>query len=333
MKIVKPLFSINTIIYLSIFIVTQVTGLLVSLSVCYVLQDFIWGFMWMALINSLILGTSLIICCILSQTLLTKMKVQYIVFICLSLILGTSIISLFVLLYSTPTLFIYYSRGAMAFIFINFLFIITLYSISSGLILYREVMIQKEKTIGQERFLKNQMELKLLSSKVNPHFLFNTLNMILNLLKKPKIAEEAILNLSDLLRNNLDYSELRTIPIEDEIANVKKYLTIQKLRFQDKLSYSIEGSGSFSIPPLIIQPLVENCIKHNISKVNTLSITITFASKESRHIVSIVDSAKQVHPSMLEKGQGLTITKKRVENSSGTFDFVKGGIEISFGND
>ena len=72
---------------------------------------------------------------------------------------------------------------------------------------------------------KNQMEMKLLASKVNPHFLFNTLNMTLNLLKTPDLAEIVILNLSDLLRNNLEYAEKSSILIEDEISNVLNILT------------------------------------------------------------------------------------------------------------
>ncbi len=185
MNLLKPLKSLNVILYVSIFIVTQITGLLLSLSICFVLSDFIWGFVRIAMLNSFILGVSLIGTCALSQKMIFKIKTVYIIFIAFSLILGTSIISFILLLYSEPTLFIYYFRGAISFLFINFLFIMALYFISSGLIVYREIMVEKEKLIGDERYLKNQMEMKLLSSKVSPHFLFNTLNMIINLLKKP----------------------------------------------------------------------------------------------------------------------------------------------------
>ena len=88
-------------------------------------------------------------------------------------------------------------------------------------------MVKKEKALSDEISLKNQMEMKLLSSKVNPHFLFNTLNMILTLLKKPDKAELAILNLSDLLRQNLEYSEKKSISIKDEIENVRKLDSIE----------------------------------------------------------------------------------------------------------
>ncbi len=333
MNISEKLKSLNFILYLSIFIITQITGLLLSLSVCFILQDFIWAFVRIAMVNSFIMGISLISCSLLSQKLLNKLKSFFIILISFLIIAGTGIISFLILLFYEPTLFIYYNRGAITFLFINFLFIMTLYAITSGLTVYRELMSKKEKTISDERLLKNQMEMKLLSSKVNPHFLFNTLNMILNLLKKPDIAEEAILNLSDLLRNNLEYSEKTSISIKDEVENVRKYLEIQKLRFGEKLNFKIQRDIEFKVPPLIIQPLIENSIKHNIPNVERLSVEITIFQKDNFNLISIIDSEKGLNESMLHKGHGLTITKKRIENNNGKFTIINGGIEISFNHD
>ena len=312
--------------------VTQITGLLLSLVICFILQDFTWGFVRIALINSFILGLALIGSCYLSQRLVFKIKTYYIVAITISLALGVSIISLLIVLFLEPTVFIYYDRGAYSFLFINFLFIIALHLICSGLIIYREIMVEKEKTIGNERYLKNQMEMKLLSSRVNPHFLFNTLNMILTLLKEPVKAENAILNLSDLLRENLEQSDKTSIPVKEELSNVRKYLEIQKLRFGEKLNFEIKGDADFSIPPLIIQPLVENSIKHNMQNVSHLTIEIQLSRDREKACNSIIitDSEMAMNSSMLNQGQGLTITRKRVENSNGTFLIKNGGIEISF---
>jgi two-component system, LytTR family, sensor kinase len=284
----------------------------------------------MALVNSCILGLSLIGSCYLTQKFIFKLKVIFIVAITFSLVLGISIISFFVVFLMEPTLFIYYERGAVSFLVINFLFTIALYSISSGLIVYREIMAEKEKVISTERFLRNQMEMKLLSSRVNPHFLFNTLNMILTLVKQPEKAEIAILNLSDLLRENIEQSDNTYIPVKREIDNVRKYLELQKLRFCEKLSYEIKGDDDFSIPPLLIQPLVENCIKHNIQNVSFLTVEVVFFREADRNYISVIDSVKALHPSMLNQGQGLTVTMKRVENSNGIFLIKNGGIEISF---
>jgi two-component system, LytTR family, sensor kinase len=314
----------------SLFTVTQIAGLLLSLVICFILKDFTWGFVRMALINSFILGLSLIGSCSLTGRLMFKMKVAYIVAVSFALVLGVAIISFIIVLFSEPAVFIYYDRGAFAFLIINLLFIIALYAIGSGLIINREIMIDKEKTIGNERYLKNQMEMKLLSSRVNPHFLFNTLNMILTLLKQPAKAETAILNLSDLLRENLDRSEKTAISVREEMDNVRKYLELQKLRFDEKLRYEIKGDADFDIPPLIIQPLVENSIKHNMQAVSRLTIDISLSRENGRGKISVTDSVGAVTASMLDKGQGLTITKKRVENGGGTFSIENGGIVISF---
>jgi two-component system LytT family sensor kinase len=195
--------------------------------------------------------------------------------------------------------------------------------------IYREITNEKERTIEKERDLKNRMEMQLLSSKVNPHFLFNTLNMIITLLKQPDKAERAILNLSDLLRENLEQTGKQSVDIGTELENVLKYLELQKLRFDDKLHYEISGSGSFTLPPLIIQPLVENCIKHNIQHVNHLDITVTIEQNPA-NTITIFDSERRVDESMLGKGNGLSITKKRVENANGVFMIKNGGITISF---
>lgn len=322
--------SLNLIIYTAIFVITQITGLLLSLAICFVLQDFIWGFLSMAMINSLILGVALISCCFLTQRLLFKIKAIYVSLISLTTLLGTGMLSFIFLLINERSLFIYYNRGALAFLFVNFLFIIAFYIISSGFIMYRELILHKEKTINDERNLKNQMEMKMLSSRVNPHFLFNTLNMILNLIKYPRLAETALLNLSDLLRNNLEYSERKEISLQEELSNVRKYLEIQKLRFEDKLSFTIDVQSDFSLPPLILQPLVENSIKHNMTQVKTLAIELSIYENKKGYIIWIADSERKLNKAMLNRGQGLTITKKRIENSGGIFTIKDGGIEIWF---
>jgi len=321
--------SINTGIYLSIFVVTQITGLLLSLSISFVLQDFIGGFIRVAMINSFIVGDALIGSCILFQRLLPRMKTIWAVLVSFFLLLGIAIISLVILLYTAPTMFIYFNRGLLAFLLIDFLFMLSLFTITTGLITYRELLLKKEQTINREQSLKNRMEMQLLTAKINPHFLFNTLSMILNLLKKPLQAEEAILNLSDLLRFTLEQSEKQSVPVTQEIDHARKYLELQKMRFGDKLEFTITCNDSFTLPPLLLQPLIENSIKHNIRNVDHLSVDITVTTTESTTEIIVTDSEKKVHCDMLDKGQGLTLTKKRVENAGGTFSIEHGGIRLS----
>lgn len=330
MSLPKRLTSPAALLYLSIFAVTQVAGIVFSLVMCYVLDDLLWGFIRVALVNSLVLGAALIGACHLTQMLIHTIRTGYIAAIAFSLILGVAVISVASIAFYEPTLFVYARRGLIAFLVVNFLFIVALLAISSGLIVSRELMLQKERAIGAERGLRSQMEMKLLTSRVNPHFLFNTLNMILSLLKQPDKAETAVLNLSDLLRENLEQTEKTRVPIARELDNVRKYLEIQELRFGDKLRFVIEGTADFPVPPMIIQPLVENSIKHNIRSVNQLTVEVHVSQDAARNVIWVVDSERAVEESMLHKGQGLTITCQRVENSNGTCTFRDGGIELSF---
>jgi LytS/YehU family sensor histidine kinase len=113
------------------------------------------------------------------------------------------------------------------------------------------------------------MQIELLQGKIKPHFLFNTLNSIAHLTKAdPANAEEAILHLSHLYRYILTATESKMVKLSQELEIVKAYLFIEKIRFQEKLEFTIETEGDIdgvTIPGLIIQPLVENSIRHGIS--------------------------------------------------------------------
>ena len=116
---------------------------------------------------------------------------------------------------------------------------------------------------------KVKAELHSLQAKINPHFLFNSLNSISRLiLKDSKAADRMIQNLSSLLRYTLQKAKFDKVTLSDEIQIVKKYLEIEKIRFGERLSFDIiidDTVKDFFIPPLIIQPLIENSIKHGIS--------------------------------------------------------------------
>lgn len=196
--------------------------------------------------------------------------------------------------------------------------------------MYQSSLSEKEKLIDEEKHLREQMEQKLYSSKINPHFLFNSLNLMISLLNRPKKAEKALIYLSELLRYTLDASEKKEISIKEEIINVEKYLFIQKLRFEERLGYLIICNDNFLIPPLILQPLVENSIKHNIREVEKLEIKIEVQTDKSEAIIKIIDSNMKVSSDMIGKGTGLDTTKKRVELAGGKFIINNGGIIITF---
>jgi sensor histidine kinase YesM len=114
-------------------------------------------------------------------------------------------------------------------------------------------------------------KLQTLKQQLQPHFLFNALNSISSLVenKKNEQAFKTIAQLSDLLRTSLDLPDIQTIPLRREMDFVQKYLAIELVRFPDRLKVEMEVDRRCEnalIPPLILQPLVENCIRHGVAK-------------------------------------------------------------------
>lgn len=120
--------------------------------------------------------------------------------------------------------------------------------------------------VGRLEELAAKAEIKALQAQINPHFLFNALNTIIALLRiNPNSARELIVNLSTYLRYNIDETST-FVDISKELQQVKAYVEVEKARFGDKLNviYDIDESLRVKIPSLIIQPIVENSIKHGI---------------------------------------------------------------------
>jgi len=117
---------------------------------------------------------------------------------------------------------------------------------------------------------KNEIELQNLRSQLNPHFLFNSLNSIRALIEiNPSESKYAITQLSNLLRKSLLIGKINLISIQEEMDIVHSYLKLEKIRFEKRLNYSVkidENILHFKIPPFCIQLLIENAIKHGISK-------------------------------------------------------------------
>lgn len=122
--------------------------------------------------------------------------------------------------------------------------------------------------VGKLEELAAKAEIKALQAQINPHFLFNALNTIVALLRvNPNSARELIVNLSTYLRYNIEETST-FVDISKELQQVKSYVEVEKARFGDKLNviYDIDESIHVKIPSLIIQPIVENSIKHGILK-------------------------------------------------------------------
>lgn len=162
-------------------------------------------------------------------------------------------------------------------------------------------------------------ELKKLKSQLNPHFVFNALNGIRSLIDEdPAKAKQAVTQLSNLLRNSLLADRERTIPLDEELKTVNDYINLEKIRFEDRLQSTIEvekGAGRVHVPPMMIQTLVENAVKHGISKSTTGGFINVYAAPDNGWLhISITNTGKlNVNgKSNDSSGFGILNTKQRI---------------------
>jgi signal transduction histidine kinase len=137
-----------------------------------------------------------------------------------------------------------------------------------------------------------ELELKTIKSHINPHFIFNSLNSIRALVdENPKRARTAITELSNILRSSLQVEKMETVPLQKELDIVKDYLALEQMRFEERLKVQFdidEDTLCQQVPPMMLQTLVENAIKHGISKrINggTIEIISRFNDKNFELIV------------------------------------------------
>lgn len=139
-------------------------------------------------------------------------------------------------------------------------------------------------------------QLKALQAQINPHFLFNTLSSIATLSTIDAArAKEMILSLADVYRHILRCSTSNLVPIEEEMGMVRSYLSIEAVRFQDRLKVEIDAApvGNVMVPGLILQPIVENAIKHGIARnLSGGSISIRFERDERDLSITVCNSSE-----------------------------------------
>jgi sensor histidine kinase YesM len=173
--------------------------------------------------------------------------------------------------------------------------------------------------LEKERVLKLATEARLasLEAKLHPHFLFNTLNSISALVSEdPVLADKMIQQLASLLRASLDACERSHASLEEEIKLVKDYLEIEKVRFRERLKYSINVEPeilSLQIPPMILQPIVENSIKHAVSpRPQGGEIKISARLKMNEVVLAVWDNGPGFTAEMIPSGHGLDNLQSRL---------------------
>ncbi len=172
----------------------------------------------------------------------------------------------------------------------------------------------------------NDTELNNLRSQLNPHFMFNALNSIRALVdENPVQAKQSITRLSALLRNTLTAGRRQFISLEEEIKTVKDYLELEKIRYEERLTYRFEISEaclSAQVLPLLIQTLVENAVKHGISRLpGGGDILISVQEKSADMLQVMVTNSGQYNPAkeggLLETGIGLANSRRRLRLTYG----------------
>ena len=175
---------------------------------------------------------------------------------------------------------------------------------------------QQLDTLKLEALVK-ELELKTIKAHINPHFIFNALNSIRALIdENPGRARTAVTELSNILRSSMQAEKLETVTFEKELNIVKDYLALEYIRFEDRLKveYEIdEDTLDQPIPPMMLQTLVENAIKHGISRqVDGGKVKIVSDFKGDYHELLIVNTGV-LNGSRNGDGFGLASTKNRLQ--------------------
>lgn len=174
---------------------------------------------------------------------------------------------------------------------------------------------QQLDTLQLESLVK-ELELKTIKAHINPHFIFNSLNSIRALVdENPERARTAITELSNILRSSMRADKSESILLQREMDIVKDYLALENMRFEDrlKIEYEIEpGTLALYVPPMMLQTLVENAIKHGISKqIHGGIVKVISFVKDGFHILAVQNTGL-LNGSISGEGFGLSSTTNRL---------------------
>lgn len=187
---------------------------------------------------------------------------------------------------------------------------------------------QSLKRIEVEKLLTHSRLLQL-QSQLNPHFLFNALNGISSMIDDDaSTAQDAIANLSELLRYNLSFGERQTITLDEEIEITTLYTSLQKLRFSEKLTFEYHippDLGGYLVPPFILQPIIENAIKHGFDASHQqVHISVTAQRKGDRLHLIVTNDGAPLKPSYA-MGTGLQNIHDRLASLYGAGEWLRIG--------
>lgn len=165
-------------------------------------------------------------------------------------------------------------------------------------------------------------QLSNLRSQLNPHFMFNALNSIRALIEEdPERAKKSITLLSAILRNAMSTVKRRTVPLGEELDMVRAYLSLEAMRYEERLRVQVEVDPSLErspVPPMMLQTLVENAVRHGIAKrTEGGEVRISARREQERMVLSVRNTGHYAKGPSTGTGIGLRNTRKRLEHIYG----------------
>ena len=181
-------------------------------------------------------------------------------------------------------------------------------------VLAKTYILQRERHLATQLNLR-QTQLNVLRSQSNPHFLFNTLNLLASEIKRdPATAQDIVYDLADLLRESMRAGEHEFISLEEELRLATLYLTLQEKRFPERLEFNIDIEDRcrhLTVPSLILQPVVENVIKHVVARSNSMtSLHLLIRTEHDSLIIQVQDNGPQIDTSSLKPKEGLRLVRE-----------------------
>lgn len=213
-------------------------------------------------------------------------------------------------------------------------------------LLAQEASREAEQRESQARVLARDAELRALKAQVNPHFLFNSLHSISALTSSdPKRAREMCIALADFLRATLGLGEKALIPLEEELSLIHSFLAVEKIRFGARLQMVEQVDPETldcMVPPLILQPLVENAVVHGIAnlteggwiQLRIRTVHDSANSQESNVSIEVENRFDPEAPARRKSGVGLANVRQRLDTRYGnhaSFSVDKNGERFQVG--
>lgn len=179
------------------------------------------------------------------------------------------------------------------------------------------LMVENETILEKKRI----SEMKHLEAKFNPHFLFNVLEMIkYEIHTDPESASNMVVKTAKLMRYNANFGHT-IVMLKEDIAYLEDYFSLQKMRYGKRLDYEINVDPFLlkeaQVPKLLIQPLIENAVKHNINQTSRLFIEISIKKKGDSLLIKLIDNGAGMTEQQLEKIKAIYLGEKEVQEQTG----------------